>query len=62
MIEKKKDIRNSSKKESSGRALLIYFLEFVFKSSFVHSLVEYLGSVLKTDRLLVAVVSCVWIS
>jgi hypothetical protein len=50
------------KKKSSGRVLLIHFLEVVlmFKSSVVLSLVESVESVLKTDRL--AVVSCVRIS
>jgi hypothetical protein len=49
-------------KKSSGRVLLIHFLEVVlmFKSSVVLSLVESVESVLKTDRL--AVVSCVRIS
>ncbi len=49
-------------KKSSGRVLLIHFLEVVlmFKSSVVLSLVEIVESVLKTDRL--AVVSCVRIS
>jgi hypothetical protein len=46
-------------KKSSGRVLLIYFLEAVLmlKSSVVLSLVKSVESVLKTDRL--AVVSCV---
>jgi hypothetical protein len=52
----------SIQKKSSGRVLLIHFLEVVlmFKSSVVLSLVESVESVLKTDRL--AVVSCVRIS
>jgi hypothetical protein len=50
-----------SKKKSSGRVLLIYFLEvvLVFESSFVLSLVEYIESLLKTD---LGVVPCVGIS
>jgi hypothetical protein len=43
----------AQKKNSSGRVLLIYFLEAVlmFKSSVVLSLVKRVESVLKTDRL-----------
>jgi hypothetical protein len=54
--------RPENKKKSSGRVLLIYFLEVVlmFKSSAALSLVKSVESVLKTDRL--AVVSCVRIS
>jgi hypothetical protein len=50
---------NVFEKKSSGRVLLINFLEVVlmFKSSVVLSLLESVESVLKTDRL--AVVSCV---
>ncbi len=58
-LEKRIKSHFKKKKKSSGRVLLIHFLEVVlmFKSSVVLSLVESVESVLKTDRL--AVVSCV---
>ncbi len=61
-VENEKSLCLSLAKKSSGRVLLIYFLEVVlmFKSSAVPSLVKSIESVLKTDRL--AVVSCVRIS